>query len=257
MKVSYTTPKLRVIARLDIKGEDLIKGINFEGVRKLGRPDEFARRYYQAGIDEILYIDAVASLYGRNNLVDVVERTTRDIFVPLTVGGGVKSVEDVESLLRAGADKIAVNTAAISNPKLLSEIAKNFGSQCLVVSIQAKRTPNGWECYVDQGREKTGKQVLEWVKEVQDLGAGELLIASVDKDGTRKGMDVDLVRSVCDLCAIPVVAGSGLGSELHAVKLLEEVQASAIVVGAALHHGDITVSSLKSYLCQNNINVRS
>ncbi len=177
----------RLIARLDIKGPNLIKGVHLEGLRVIGDPQLFAQKYYQDGADELIYIDSVASLYGRNNLVDIVKHTAQNIFIPLTVGGGVRSVEDANLLLRSGADKVAINTACMSNPSLINELANRFGSQCVVLSIEAKKTSKGhWEAYTDNGREKTGKDVLSWVLEAVERGVGEVLLTSVDQEGTKK-----------------------------------------------------------------------
>ena len=188
---------IRLIARLDIKGPNLIKGIRFEGLRVIGSPAEHALRYYQQGADELIYIDSVASLYGRNNLSDIVQSAARNVFIPLTVGGGIRSTDDVRHLLRCGADKVAVNTAAIAQPGLITEIAREFGSQCMVLSIQAKQiAPGRWEAYTDTGRERSGVDVIEWARRGVQLGAGEILITSVDREGTRKGFDIDLVRTV-------------------------------------------------------------
>ena len=187
----------RLIARLDIKGPNLIKGVQLEGLRVLGDPREFAIEYYNAGIDELLYMDIVASLYGRNNLLTTVERTAEEVFVPLTVGGGIRSLSDVRAILNSGADKVAVNTAAMRNPRLLREIADTFGSQCVVLSVEAKRQQSGeWEAYTDNGRERTGRSVIEWISEATRNGVGEVLITSVDREGTRRGLDLDLLRRV-------------------------------------------------------------
>ena len=178
----------------------------------MGNPQEFARRYYEAGADELIYIDIVASLYERNNLTDIVSKTATNVFIPITVGGGVRSVEDVKILLRAGADKVAINTAAVRNPNLVTEVAQRFGSQCMVLSIEAKQTaPNRWEAYTDNGREKTGVDVLAWVRRGVELGAGEILLTSVDREGTRKGFDIDLVRAVSTAVGVPVIACGGIG----------------------------------------------
>jgi cyclase len=201
----------RLIARLDIKGESLIKGINLEGLRVLGAPNDFAVRYYAAGIDEILYMDAVASLYDRNSLRELISVATRNIFVPLTVGGGIRTVDDAKSVLRAGADKVALNTAAISSPQIISELAENFGSQCVVISIEAKKNPSGgWQAYIENGRQPTGVDVSEWATRAEELGAGEILLTSIDQEGTRRGMDLDLIASVTKNVSIPViVVGTG------------------------------------------------
>ena len=179
---------IRLIARLDIKGQNLIKGIHLEGLRVIGSPNEHALRYYQQGADELIYMDCVASLYGRNHLGDIVRSAAKDIFVPMTVGGGIRSVEDATQILRSGADKVAINTAAVKRPVLISEISYRFGSQCMVLSIEAKEVGSGcWEVYTDNGRERTGIDVIEWVKRGVNLGAGEVLLTSVDREGTRKG----------------------------------------------------------------------
>ena len=179
--------RIRLIARLDIKAPNLIKGVQFEGLRKLGDPNEFAKRYYDAGIDEIIYMDIVASLYQRNSLLDIVSRTCRDIFVPLTVGGGIRSLDDAKAVLRAGADKVAVNTAAIANPSLITDIARRFGSQCMVVSIEAKCRPGGgWEAFTDNGREHTGRDAVVWAKEAEQRGAGELLVTRAQRQALRR-----------------------------------------------------------------------
>jgi len=238
---------LRLIARLDVKGPDLIKGVNLEGVRKLGDPQAFAQRYYLEGIDEIIYIDAVASLYGRNNLNDTVRRTVEQVFVPITVGGGVRSVEDAHRLLRAGADKIAVNTAAVARPELIREIARTFGSQCMVLSIQAKRRPGGgWEAYTDLGREHTDLDVLDWVRRGQDLGAGEILLTSVDREGTLTGFDVELTRSVTDAVEIPVIASGGMGRVDHLVDLAVNGGADAAAIAHVLHYGKLGIGDIRA-----------
>jgi cyclase len=248
---------IRIIARLDIKGPNLVKGIQFEGLRKLGNPNEFARKYYLEGIDEILYIDTVASLYDRNNLQDIVRETTKDVFVPITVGGGIRKIEDVKEVLRLGADKVAINTAAIKNPELIREVANVFGSQCMVLSIQAKRTgPKRWEAYYDNGREKTGIDVLEWAKQGCQLGAGEILLTSVDMEGTQKGFDYELIREVSTAVPIPVIAGGGCGQAEDFVRVVKEGLADAVTVASILHYKKISVCDLKRYGLANGINVR-
>lgn len=249
-------PRLRLIARLDIKAPNLIKGIRLEGLRVMGDPNLFAKRYYEQGIDELLYMDIVASLYQRNSLLDIIERTTRDIFVPITVGGGIASVEDVRQALRAGADKVAVNTAAIKNPSLISDIAEQFGSQCMVLSIEAKRGARGeWEAFTDNGREHTGRDVIQWATEAARLGAGELLLTSVDQEGTRKGFDCELIAAVRQSVNIPVIASGGMGSVSH---LLEAVQAGAdaTAVADALHHNRLSLNEIRNDLRAAGIDIR-
>jgi cyclase len=203
---------IRLIPRLDIKGPNLIKGVHLEGLRVIGDPQEYARSYYEQGADELLYVDVVASLYNRNSLHDIVHRATRDVFVPLTVTGGIRSVEDVRQILRAGADKIGINSAAIKRPDLISEVARTFGSQCTVLSIEAKSIGAArWEAYTDNGRERSGRDVVEWAKCGVELGAGEILLTSVDREGTRQGFDIDLLRAVASVSRVPVIASGGMG----------------------------------------------
>jgi cyclase len=238
-------PCLRLVARLDIKGPNLIKGIQLEGLRVMGDPQVFATRYYEAGIDELLYMDIVASLYGRNNLVDIVRHTVRHVFVPMTVGGGVRSVEDVRELLLAGADKVALNTAATKNPELIGDIARRFGSQCVVLSIEAKRRPHGgWEAYTDNGRERTGLDAVEWARKGAALGAGEILLTSVDREGTRKGFDTELIEAVTGAVDVPVIASGGMGSTEHFVAAARH-GASAVAMADCLHYGRLAVPAIR------------
>jgi cyclase len=238
-------PHNRLIARLDIKAPNLIKGVRLEGLRKLGDPNEFARRYYQNGVDELLYMDIVASLYERNSLTDVIQYTAQNIFIPFTVGGGVRSVEDVEAILRAGADKVAMNTAAVRRPELISEAARRFGSQCVVLSIEAKRhsSGGGWEAYTDNGREHTGLDVIDWARQATALGAGEILLTSVDREGTRKGMDTDLITAVSDVVSIPVIASGGVGEPADVGQALQG-GADAVAVADALHYERFSIEEL-------------
>jgi imidazole glycerol-phosphate synthase subunit HisF len=229
--------RVRLIARLDIKGPNLTKGIHLEGLRKMGDPQEHARRYYEQGADELIYMDIVASLYERNSLHDIVSRTVRDVFVPLTVGGGIRTVDDVRALLRAGADKVAINTAAVRRPELIREVARTFGSQCVVVSIEAKRKQaGGWEAFTDNGREHTGLDVAEWASRVTELGAGEIMVTSVDQEGTRKGFDVDLVRTVTAASAVPVIASGGMGTVEHLADVVLRGGADAVAMADILHY---------------------
>ena len=239
---------MRIIARLDVKNEHVIKGVQMEGLRKLGNPNEMANRYYKAGIDEIFFIDCVASLYGRNNLFDVLRRASEEVFVPITIGGGVRTLDDVRQALDAGADKVAINTAAVRNPYLITEVARRYGNQCVVASIQAKRSGNGWEVYVDTGREKTGLSVVEWAKRVEALGAGELLLTSVDHDGTKKGFDVPLIKAVNEAVTIPVVASGGFGAAPHFAPLLAATHPSGVCFSSVLHYGLASVDDLKAFV---------
>jgi cyclase len=247
----------RVIARLDIKAPNLVKGIHLEGLRVIGDPAEHALRYYQQGADELIYIDIVASLYERNNLTDLVARTASEIFVPLTVGGGVRTIEDVNSLLRVGADKVAINTGAVRRPALITEAARSFGSQCIVASIEAKRrqSGSGWEAYIDNGREKTGLDVVEWAQKLIELGAGEVLLTSVDKEGTRKGFDLELVEALGRKLEVPVIACGGAGSIEHVEQGIR-AGADAVAVASLLHYKTETIASLKAGLAAAGIEVR-
>ena len=237
---------IRLIARLDIKGPNLIKGIHLEGLRVVGDPQVFAQRYYEQGIDELIYMDTVASLYGRNNLADIVRHTARDIFIPMTVGGGIQSVEHVQELLRAGADKIAVNTAALRRPELIREIAQRFGSQCMVLSIEAKRTgPDQWEALYNNGRDPSGRDVVEWAMQAVDLGAGEILLTSVDQEGTRKGFDVPLIRKISSLVPIPVIASGGMGAVEHLIDVVRNGCADAVAMADALHYERLSLDKIR------------
>ncbi len=255
--VHSTRCAVRVIARLDIKGPNVIKGIHLEGLRVVGQPSAMARRYYEQGADEFIYMDTVASLYGRNSILSVVEEAARDVFVPLTVGGGIRSVEDAVKALRSGADKVAVNTAAIARPELLTEMAKTLGRQCVVLSVEAKaREPGRWEALTDNGRERTGVDVRDWVAKGEELGAGEILITSVDREGTRKGFDVALVEAVRGRVSIPVIAAGGAGAASHVVDLLRGASADAVACASVFHYGSCPITAMKSALQQNGISTR-
>lgn len=248
---------VRLIARLDIKGPNLIKGIHLEGLRVVGDPQEYARRYYEAGADELVYMDIVASLYGRNSLTEIIKRAAQDIFIPMTVGGGVRSVDDAKQLLRAGADKVAINTAAIGRPELITEISRRFGSQCMVLSIEAKRVAeNKWEAYTDNGRERTGLDVLEWAQRGCELGAGEIMLTSVDQEGTRKGFDVALVKAVAGAVPIPVIASGGMGAPEHLVQVVQEGKADAVAMADALHYNRLGLSQIRAAAQAAHIPVR-
>lgn len=248
---------LRIIPRLDIKGPNLIKGIHLEGLRVMGDPQEFALRYYEAGADELVYMDIVASLYGRNNLSDIIRRTADQVFIPITVGGGIRSVDDARHILRSGADKVAINTAAIGRPELVTEVARRFGSQAMVLSIEAKQVgPGKWEAYTDNGRERTGLDVLEWVKRGVELGAGEVLLTSVDREGTRKGFDIDLVRKVSESVPVPVIASGGMGTLEHFVQAAREGKADAVAMADVLHYRRLTIPDIRAAALAAGLGVR-
>lgn len=248
--------KVRLIARLDIKGPNLIKGVHLEGLRVLGDPQQFARDYYEQGADELIYIDIVASLYGRSKLTEIVRRAANDVFVPMTVGGGVRNVDDVRDLLRAGADKVAINTAAVRRPELITEVSRRFGSQCMVLSIEAKQQNDGrWEVFTDCGRERSGVDAVEWAQRGVELGAGEILVTSIDREGTRKGFDVALTAAISAAVTVPVIASGGYGQASH---LGEVVAAGAdgVAIADALHYKRTTLSELRRVATDGGIPVR-
>jgi cyclase len=230
----------RVIAKLDIKGPNLVKGIHLEGLRVLGKPEEFSRDYYEQGIDELIYMDVVASLFGRNSMHELISRTAQNIFIPLTVGGGLRTLDDIRSVLRAGADKVSLNTAAVHNPNFIREAARYFGSSTIVVTIEAVKQQDGsYQVVVDNGREETGKDVLSWAKEVAELGAGEIVITSVDREGTGEGYDLELTKAVSSIVDIPVVAAGGAGSVGDVASVLKEGRADAAAIASVFHYGHI------------------
>lgn len=249
---------MRLIARLDIKGPNLIKGIHLEGLRVLGSPNDFALRYYQQGADELIYMDTVASLYGRNHLSKMISSAVKDIFIPITVGGGIRSVEDVREILRSGADKVAINTAAVANPQIICDIARQFGSQCMVLSIEAKQTGNEeWEVYTDNGRERTGLDVVDWVKTCVSNGAGEVLVTSIDREGTRKGFDIDLVKAISAEVSVPVIASGGMGKLSDMLTVVQEGQADAVAMADILHYDRATISQIRKAALLAGLKVRS
>ena len=250
--------KIRLIARLDVKDTNLVKGIQLEGLRKLGDPNAFAKEYYEQGIDELLYIDIVASLYNRNNLSDIVRKTVDDVYIPVCVGGGLRSVEDVRHILAMGADKVAINTAAIKRPELITEVAEAFGSQCMVLSIQAKKSraqEGKWEAYYDNGRQHSGLDVVEWAKRGVELGAGEILLTSVDCEGLQRGMDLELIRAVTEAVDVPVICGGGVGCARDVVDAAN-AGASAVATAALLHYKKATVPQLKADIRAAGVEVR-
>ncbi len=249
--------KVRLIARLDIKGPNVIKGIQLEGLRVVGDPQEFARRYYDQGADELLYVDVVASLYGRNSLHDIIRRAARDVFVPLTVTGGIRSVDDVRDILRAGADKIGINTAATRCPELIREVSRRFGAQCMVLSIEAKRVaPGRWEVYTHNGREKTGLDVIAWAQRGVELGAGEILLTSVDREGTREGFDIQLVAAVSKVVSVPVIASGGMGRLDDVALVVREGGADAVAVADMLHYQRAEMGEIRAVAQAAGLGVR-
>lgn len=254
---SRTMTNLRIIPRLDIKGTNVIKGVRLEGLRVVGDPHDFAVRYYEAGADELIYMDIVASLYGRNSLSNIISHVAQDVFIPITVGGGIRSVDDARLILRSGADKVAINTAAITRPAVITEIARRFGSQAMVLSIEAKRLAAGkWEVYTDNGRERTGLDVLEWVQRGVALGAGEVLLTAVDREGTRTGFDIELIRAVSQLVSVPVIASGGMGTMDHFIEAATKGRADAVAIADVLHFNRLSIGEIRAAAIEANLPVR-
>ncbi len=232
---------VRIIPRLDIKGPNLVKGIQLEGLRILGRPETFARHYYEQGADELLYMDIVASLYDRASILNIVERTSRETHIPLTVGGGLRTVEDIRAVLGAGADKVAINTAALKRPALIQEAVTRFGSSTIVISIEAKLRPDGtYEAYVESGRERTHLDACEWARRAVELGAGEIMVTSIDREGTGRGFDLGLLRTLADELPVPVIASGGAGGVDDVRRAIEDGHADAVCVAGVLHYDLLT-----------------
>jgi cyclase len=228
---------IRIIPRLDIKGPNLVKGIHLEGLRVLGKPEDFARLYYEQGADELIYQDTVASLYQRNNLTEIIARTAENIFIPLTVGGGLRDLKDINKVLRAGADKVAINTAAINNPDFINQASRTFGSSTIVVAIEATGQSDGnYLAYTDNGREYTGLEVLAWAREAEERGAGEILLTSIDREGTGNGYDLDLTRMVSAEVTIPVIAHGGASNIIHIAETIQSAGADAVAIASMLHY---------------------
>lgn len=248
----------RIIARLDVKGPDVVRGIHLEGLRKVGKPEDLAERYYEAGIDEIVYYDTVATLYGRNSLISYIESMAERTFIPVCVGGGIRKDDDVQALLRAGADKVTINSAAVRRPELITELANVYGSQCIVsqIEVQRDRGTGEWKVMIENGRETTGLDAIEWAKRCWELGAGEILLLSIDQDGTRKGMDIELTRQVAEMVSIPVIASGGPGKPQHVVDAFKDGKADAVALGSILHFNLSTVAEIKSELRASGVAVR-
>lgn len=238
---------IRIIPKLDIKGPNLVKGIHLEGLRVLGKPEEFAKYYYENKADELLYMDVVASLYQRNSLREIIAKTAKEIFIPLTVGGGLRTIDDIRKVLRAGADKISLNTAAIQTPNLIKQASEIFGSSTITVAIEASRQTDGkYLAYTDNGREHTGVEVLEWAKKVEDLGAGEIVLTSIDKEGTGEGYDLELIKLISQNVSIPVVASGGAGSADDVYQVITQGGADAVIIASILHYDFIKKSKISN-----------
>ena len=245
----------RIIPCLDVDKGRVVKGVNFINIRQAGDPVELARKYYEMGADELCFLDITASNEDRKATYEVIKATAKEIFIPLTVGGGVSSVSDVEMLLHSGADKVGINSAAVRNPELISDGANNFGSQCIVLAVDVKRHGNSWRVYVKGGREDTGLDALDWIRAGEQRGAGEILLTSMDGDGSRNGYDLDLVKRVTELVRIPVIASGGAGNAKHVVDVLK-AGADAALLASILHFGETTVQEIKAHMKEATIRVR-
>lgn len=231
---------VRIIPKLDIKGPNLVKGIHLEGLRALGQPSDFAKFYYEQGADEILFMDVVASLYERNSLHDIISETAKSVFIPITVGGGIRTINDIKEILRSGADKVSINTAAIKNPQFIYEASREFGSSTIVVSIEAIKDSKGkYYAFIDNGRESTGLEVSEWAKKVEDLGCGEIIITSVDRDGTGRGFDNELCQLVLESVSIPVIVHGGAGKKEDIVEVLKNKIIDSVSIASLFHYETI------------------
>lgn len=249
----------RIIPCLDVKNGRVVKGVNFVGLRDAGDPVELAKAYSKAGADEIVFLDITATHENRDTIADVVRRTCREVFVPVTVGGGIRTVDDFKDILRAGADKISVNSAAVKNPDLIGQAAERYGSQCVVVAIDARqsdKTESGFEVYTAGGRNPTGLDAVAWAREVYQRGAGEILLTSMDRDGTKSGFDLKLTELVCKAAPIPVIASGGCGSLAHFSDVFEQTGADAALAAALFHYGELTISEVKAHLADRGIPVR-
>jgi cyclase len=279
---------LRILARLDIKGPNVVKGIHLEGLRVLGKPEEFAKHYYESGADEIIFQDVVASLYERNSLHEIIEKTAQEVFIPLTVGGGIRTLDDIKNILRVGADKVALNTAAVKRPSFISEAVNKFGSSTIVASIEViKNTDGQYFAFTDNGREFTGIEVVKWVKQVQDLGVGEIILTSVDRDGTGSGFDIELLKLVQPHILVPLIVHGGAGRLEHFKDALTEVSVHGFAIGTMIHYDLVnrklfrnveftegntdflqnpsisdnynthSIAEIKNFLSENNFNIRN
>jgi len=278
---------IRIIPRLDIKGPNLVKGINLEGLRVLGKPESFAKFYYEQGADELFYQDVVASLYGRNSLHDIISKTAKEIFIPLTVGGGIRNIKDISNILQAGADKVSINTAIIENPEIISTAANIYGSSTIVVNIEAIKQQDGsYRAFMDNGRNSSGKEVISWAQEVERRGAGEILLTCVNQEGSGEGFDLKLARELCNNVKIPIVVHGGAGSKEHVLDLARDIPLSGIAIASLFHYDfilnnrqidgyeeegnidflksnrklsnikSLSILDLKSFLLENNISCR-
>ena len=246
----------RIIPCLDVTAGRVVKGVNFVELKDAGDPVEIARRYNDAGADELTFLDITASSDERDIILHIIEAVAEQVFIPLTVGGGVRKVDDIRRLLNAGADKVSINTSAVTNPELVAEASGYFGSQCIVVAIDSKRVGDHWEVFTHGGRKPTGLNAVEWAKKMESLGAGELLLTSMDRDGTKSGFDLELTRRISDAVDIPIIASGGVGNLQHLVDGVKEGHADAVLAASIFHFGEHTVDEAKRYMKQHGVEVR-
>ena len=248
--------KIRIIARLDINNDNVVKGKCLEGLRKVGAPNEMCAKYYNEGIDEIILLDAVASLYERNSLIDILREATKETFVPITIGGGIKTLQDVKDALSAGADKVAINTQAVKDINFIKQAVERFGSQAIVGSVVARKYRNGWEAFVDNAKRRTRLNAIDWAQELENAGVGELMITSIDADGRKNGFDVQLIKSVTDRVGVPVIASGGAGGSLDIVEVCEKTNCDAVAIASLLHYNIEQIADIKNNLKNHGIEIR-
>ncbi len=248
--------KKRIIPCLDIQDGRTVKGINFESIRDAGDPVELAKKFVEEGADELVFLDITATIEKRKTLLELVAQIAAEINIPFTVGGGINSIEDVRAILNAGADKISINSAAVKRPALVSELADEFGSQCIIVAIDTKWSGMNWEVYVNGGRTSTGLETIQWAAQLEELGAGEILLTSMNSDGTKNGFSIDITKAVCDAINIPVIASGGAGTKGHFKDVFLETNASAALAASVFHFGEIPIPTLKNYLKKQSISIR-
>lgn len=249
--------KKRIIPCLDVKDGRVVKGVNFVNLTNVGDPVDSARAYYQAGCDELVFLDITATSDNRETTVEMVRHVADQVFIPFTVGGGIRSVEDMNKMLKAGADKVAVNSSALANPQLIADCAQKFGNQCVVVAIDAKKQVDGsWHVYVAGGRKDTGKDLIEWAKEAVGLGAGEILLTSMDKDGTKSGFDLNMLNAVAEVVDVPIIASGGAGNIAHMVEVFENTPATGALAASIFHYGEVAIADTKKAMADVGIEVR-
>jgi len=248
--------KIRIIARIDINNDSVVKGKCLEGLRKIGKPNEMSKKYYEEGIDEIIFLDAVASLYDRNSLINIIKQAAKESFIPITIGGGIKTIKDIRDALSAGADKVAINTHAIKNIDFVKEAVEMFGSQAIVGSLVARRHRYRWEAFIDNAKHRTNKDAVEWALELEKAGVGEIMITSIDNDGRQKGFDIELMNSITRLVKVPIIASGGAGSSNHIIDLFRNTNCDAVAIASLLHYEIENLKEIKNKLISNDIDVR-